>query len=155
VLWRVSLDGGAQGGEITPPLPIFANVGGTPYLLALELNDSTPISPLSTHLVAYNLQTHQRMWSKQLPGQYGLALALSSDVVYVASATFDHPYPSPSDRHFWLTMMDLRSGHAARQLQNNDASFRVNQLVDADGLLVVLGYFLDPGHGSRVFALGR
>lgn len=61
VLWHVSLDGGAQGGEISPPLPVFANVGGTPYLLALERNDSTRITPISTHLVAYNLQTHQHM----------------------------------------------------------------------------------------------
>ena len=155
MLWHVSLDDGVQGGEITPPYPVFANVGGTPYLLALELNDSTPISALSTNLVAYNLQTHQRMWSKQLPGQYGRALALSANVAYVASTTADHPYPSPSDRHFWLTMMDLRSGQAARQLQNNDASFQVTQLIGADGLLFVLGYFLDSGHGSRVFALGR
>ena len=89
---HVTLDGGEQGGEITPPLLVFANVEGTPYLLALELNDSTPIAPLSTQLVAYNLQTHQRMWSKQLPGQVGQALALSSDVVYMASATFDRQY---------------------------------------------------------------
>lgn len=155
VLWHVTLDGGEQGGEITPPLPVFANVGGTPYLLALELNDSTPIAPLSTQLVAYNLQTHQRMWSKQLPGQVGQALALSSDVVYMASATFDRQYASPSEWHFWLTMMDLRSGQAVRQLQSNDASFRVSQLVGDDGLLFVLGYFLDSGHGSPVFALGR
>ncbi|HKT37544.1 MAG TPA: hypothetical protein VJR48_04175, partial [Ktedonobacterales bacterium] len=115
----------------------------------------TPITPISTQLVAYNLQTHQRMWSKQLPGQSAQALAASSDVVYVASATFDRPYASPSERHFWLTMMDLRSSQVARQLQNNDASFRVSQLVGADGLLFVLGYFLDPGEGSRVYALGR
>jgi outer membrane protein assembly factor BamB len=155
VLWHVSLDGGARGSELSPPLPVFANVGGTPYMLALALNDGTPITPFSTHLVAYNLQTHQRMWSKQLPGQSGLALALSSDVVYVASATFDHPYPSPSDRHFWLSMMDLRSGRVVRQLQNNDASFRVSQLLGADGLLFVLGNFLDAGVGSGVYALGR
>ncbi len=152
VLWHVSLDGGERGGEVSPPLPVFANVGGTPYLLALELNDSTPIS---TQLVAYDLQTHQHMWSKQLPGQDGKALALSSDVVYVASATIDHPYPSPSDRHFWLSMIDLRSGQAARQLQNNDSSFQVSQLVGADGLLFVLGHFLDSGVGSRVYALGK
>ncbi|HEX5439424.1 MAG TPA: PQQ-binding-like beta-propeller repeat protein [Ktedonobacterales bacterium] len=155
VLWRVSLDGGEHGGEITPPLPVFANVEGTPYLLALERNDSTLISPISTHLVAYNLQTHQQLWSKQLPGQDRQALALSSGVVYVASATIDRKYPSPSDRHFWLSMMDLRSGQVARQLQDNDASFRVSQLVGANGLLFVLGYFLDPGEGSRVYALGR
>lgn len=155
VLWHVSLDGGIQGGQITPPLPVFANVEGTPYMLALELDDSTPISPLSTHLVAYNLQTHQQLWSKQLPGQGGQTLASSSGVVYVASATFDHPYASPSERHLWLSMMDLRSGQVARQLQNNDASFGVSQLVGADGLLFVLGHFLDPGQASRVYALGR
>lgn len=76
-------------------------------------------------------------------------------MVYVASATIDHPYPSPSERRFWLTMIDLRSGQVARQLQNNDASFRVSQLVGADGLLFVLGYFLDSGARSRVYALGR
>jgi outer membrane protein assembly factor BamB len=155
VLWHVSLDGGEQGGEVSPPLPVFANVGGTPYLLALERNDSTRSTPISTQLVAYDLQTHQHMWSKQLSGQDGQALALSSDVVYVASATIDHPYPSPSDRHFWLSMIDLRSGQAARQLQNNDSSFQVIQLVGADGLLFVLGHFLDSGVGSRVYALGR
>jgi outer membrane protein assembly factor BamB len=155
VLWHVSLDGGEWGGDVFPPLSVFANVGGTPYLLALERNDSTLISPISTQLVAYNLQTHQQMWSKQLPGQVVQALALSADVVYVASATFDHPHASPSERHFWLTMMDLRSGQAARQLQDNDASFRVSQLVGADDFLFVLGYFLDSGGDSPVYALGR
>ena len=52
-------------------------------------------------------------------------------------------------------MMDLRSGQAVRKLKSNDASFRVSQLVGDDGLLFVLGYFLDSGHGSPVFALGR
>lgn len=155
VLWHVSLDGGEQGGEITPPFPVFATVGGTPYMLALELNGSTLITPMATHLIAYNLQTHQQMWSKQLPGQGGLALALSSDVVYVASATIDHPYPSPSDRHCWLTMMDLTSGQVVRQLQNNDSSFQVMQLVGADGRLLVLGHLPASIDGSRVFALGR
>ncbi len=155
VLWHVSLDVGEQGGELSSPLPVFANVKGTPYMLALALNGSTLITPTSTHLVAYNLQTHQQMWSKQLPGQDGQALALSSDVVYVASATFDRPYPSPSDRHFWLTMIDLTSGQVARQLQDNDSSFQVTQLVGADGRLLVLGHFLDSGDGSRVYALGR
>ena len=135
----VSLDGGDDGGEIASPGPVFANVGGTPYMLALELNGSTLITPFSTQLVAYNLQTHQQMWSKQLPGQGGQALALSSDVVYVASATIDRAYPSPSQRHFWLTMMDLRSGQVARQLQNNDSSFRMSQLLGDDGRLFVAG----------------
>lgn len=155
VLWRVSLDGGEQGGEVTPPLPVFANVEGTPYMLALEYNASTLLTPNSTQLVAYNLQAHQQIWSKRLPGQNGQALALSSDVVYIASETVDRPYPSPSDRHFWLTMINLRSGQVARQLQDNDSSFQVTQLVGADGFLFVLGQFIGSGDGSRVYALGR
>lgn len=155
VLWHVSLDGGEQGGELSPPLPVFATVEGTPYLLALERNSSTPNTPISTQLVAYNLQTHRRMWSKQLPGHDGLALALLSDVVYVASATIDRPYPSTSDRHFWLSMMNLHSSQVARQLQDNDSSFQVAQLVGADGRLFVLGHFVDSGDGSRIYALGR
>jgi outer membrane protein assembly factor BamB len=103
LLWQVSLDGGENGGNLFPPGPAFANVGGTPYMLALELNGSTLITPVTTQLVAYNLHTHQQMWSKQLPGQFGEALTLSSDVVYVASATIDRAYPSPSDRHYRLT----------------------------------------------------
>jgi outer membrane protein assembly factor BamB len=155
LLWQVSLDGGENGGNLFPPGPVFADVGGTPYVLALELNGSTLITPVTTQLVAYNLHTHQQMWSKQLPGQGGEALALSSDVVYVASATIDRAYPSPSDRHFWLTMMDLSSGQVARQLQNNDSSFRIGQLLGDDGRLVVLGDYVNDGYGSRVFALGR
>jgi outer membrane protein assembly factor BamB len=155
LLWQISLDGGERGGELSPPAPVFANVGGTPYMLALELNGSTLITPVTTHLVAYNLHTHQQMWSKQLPGQFGEALALSSDVVYVASETIDRAYPSPSDRHYWLTMMDLRSGQVARQLQNNDSSFEIRQLLGDDGRLFVLGRYADSGDGSRIFALGR
>jgi hypothetical protein len=154
VLWQVSLDGGDDGGELVPA-PVFANVGGTPYMLALKLNSSTLITPVTTQLIAYNLHTHQPMWSKQLPGEFGEALALSSDVVYAASATVDRAYPSPSDRHYWLTMMDLRSGQVARQLQNNDSSFRIGQLLGGDGRLFVLGDYVDGGYGSRIFALGR
>jgi outer membrane protein assembly factor BamB len=154
-LWQVSLVGGIDGGEITPPGPVFANVGGTPYMLALELNDSTLTSPITTQLVAYNLHTHQQLWSKQLPGRYGQALALSSDVVYAASATFDRAYPSPSDRHFWLTMMDLRSGQAVRQLQSNDSSFRIGQLLADEWRLLVQGADLEDSHGSSIFTLGR
>ena len=154
LLWQVSLNGGDDGGELVPA-PVFANVGGTPYMLALELNGSTLITPVTTQLIAYNLHTHQPMWSKQLPGQGGEALALSSDVVYVASATFDRAYPSPSQRHFWLTMMDLRSGQVARQLQNNDSSFRIGQLLGDDGSLFVVGQYVDSGNRSMVYALGR
>ncbi len=154
LLWQVSLNGGDDGGELVPA-PVFANVGGTPYMLALELNGSTLITPVTTQLIAYNLRTQQPMWSKRLPGQSGEALALSSDVVYVASATFDRAYPSPSQRHFWLTMMDLRSGQVARQLQNNDSSFRIGQLLGDDGRLFVVGQYVDSGNRSKVYALGR
>jgi outer membrane protein assembly factor BamB len=154
-LWHVSVDGGKYGGNVFPAGPVFANVGGTPYMLAFETNDSTLITPLTTQLVAYNLHTHQQMWSKQLPGQFGATLAVSSDAVYVASTTIDRAYPSPSDRHYWLTMVDLRSGQVARQLQNNDSSFRIGQLLGDDGRLFVLGDYVIGGYGSRVFALGR
>jgi outer membrane protein assembly factor BamB len=155
LLWQVSLNGGEHGGELFPPAPVFANVGGAPYMLALELNGSTLITPVTSKLVAYNLHTHQQMWSKQLPGHNGEALALSSDAVYVASETIDRAYPSPSDRHYWLTMMDLRSGQVARQLQNNDPSFRIGQLLGDGGRLFVLGNYANAGYGSRLFALGR
>ena len=155
LLWQVSLNGGDDGGNLFPPGPVFADVGGTPYMLALELNGSTLITPVTTQLIVYNLHTHQPLWSKQLPGQFGEALALSSDEVYVASATFDRAYPSPSQRHFWLTMMDLRSGQVARQLQNNDSSFRIGQLLGDDGRLFVVGQYVDSGNRSRVYALGR
>jgi hypothetical protein len=52
-------------------------------------------------------------------------------------------------------MMDLRSGQVARQLQNNDSSFRIGQLLGDDGRLFVLGDYVNSGYGSRVFALGR
>jgi outer membrane protein assembly factor BamB len=71
LLWQVSLNGGEHEGELFPPAPVFANVGGTPYMLALELNGSTLITPVTTQLIAYNLHTHQPMWGKQLPGQFG------------------------------------------------------------------------------------
>jgi outer membrane protein assembly factor BamB len=154
LLWQVSLDG-ENGGDISSPAPVFANVGGTPYMLALELNGSTLITPVTSHLVAYNLHIHQQMWSKQLPGQFGEALALSSDVVYVASETIDRAYPSPSDRHYWLTMMDLGSGQVARQLQNNDSSFEIRQLFGDEGRLFVVGDYVNTGHGSSIIALGR
>jgi hypothetical protein len=90
-----------------------------------------------------------------LEGQGGQALALSSDVVYVASAAFDRAYASPSQRHFWLTVMDLRSGQVARQLQNNDSSFRIGQLLGDDGRLFVVGQYVDSGNRTKVYALGR
>ena len=124
-------------------------------MLAFETDVNHLFNSFSTRLVAYNLQTHQQVWSKQLPGQGGEALALSSDVVYVASATIDRAYPSPSQRHYWLTMMDLRSGQAARQLQNNDSSFRISQLLGDDGRLFVVGQYEDSGNRSKVYALGR
>ena len=155
LLWQVSLDGGEYGGNIASPGPVFANVGGTPYMLAFETDVNHLFNSFSTQLVVYNLQTHQQMWSKQLPGQGGEALALSSDVVYVASATIDRAYPSPSDRHYWLTMMNLRSGQVARQLQNNDSSFRIGQLLGDDGRLFVVGQYEDSGNRSKVYALGR
>jgi hypothetical protein len=52
-------------------------------------------------------------------------------------------------------MINLRSGQVARQLQDNDSSFQVTQLVGADGFLFVLGRFIGSGDGSRVYALGR
>ena len=53
-------------------------------------------------------------------------------------------------------MMDLRSGQVARQLQNNDSSFRIGRLLGDDGSLFVLGdYVNNAGYGSRVFAIGR
>jgi outer membrane protein assembly factor BamB len=154
LLWQVSLDG-ENGGDITSPGPVFANVGGTPYMLAFETDVNHPFNSFSTQLVAYNLHTHQRVWSKGLEGQGGQALALSSDVVYVASATFDRAYPSSSQRHFWLTVMDLRSGRAARQLQNNDSSFRIGQLLGDDGRLLVVGQDVDSGNRTKFYALGR
>jgi outer membrane protein assembly factor BamB len=154
-LWHVSLDGGEYGGNIDSPGPVFATVGGTPYMLAFETDVNHLFNSFSTRLVAYNLQTHQQVWSKGLEGQGGQALALSSDVVYVASATIDRAYPSPSQRHYWLTMMDLRSGQAARQLQNNDSSFRISQLLGDDGRLFVVGQYEDSGNRSKVYALGR
>lgn len=155
LLWHVSLDGGVRGGELSPPGPVFANVGGTVYVVAFETNASTLVTPVTTQLVAYNLHTHQQMWGEQLAGQGGQALAVSSGVVYAASATVDRSYPTPSEWHFWLTVMDLHSGQVARQLQNNDSSFRVDQLIGDDGRLFVLGHFIDAGGGSRVYALGR
>ena len=154
VLWHVSLDGGDRGRGFASCSRLCQRWGNALYARARTQRQHAD-HPFSTQLVAYNLQTHQHVWSKQLPGQGGEALALSSDVVYVASATIDHPYPSPSDRHFWLSMMDLRSGQAARQLQNNDSSFRIGQLVGDDGRLFVLGHYVDSGNGSRVYALGR
>ena len=124
-------------------------------MLAFETDVNHLFNSFSTQLVAYNLQTHQQIWSKGLEGQGGQALALSSDVVYVASATIDRAYPSPSQRHYWLTMMDLRSGQAARQLQNNDSSFRIGQLLGDDGRLFVVGQYEDSGNRSKVYALGR
>jgi outer membrane protein assembly factor BamB len=154
LLWQVSLDG-ENGGDITSPGPVFASVGGTPYMLAFETDVNHLFNSFSTRLVAYNLQTHQQVWSKGLEGQGGQALALSSDVVYVASATIDRAYPSLSDRHYWLTMTDLRSGQVARQLQNNDSSFEIRQLLGDDGRLFVVGQYVDSGNRTKVYALGR
>lgn len=156
-LWHVTLDTGENGGNIFPPGPIFANIGGTPYLLAFETIVNTLFNSFSTHLVAYNLQTHQQMWSKELDGNGGQALALSSDAIFVASTTIDRAYPSPSDRHFWLTMLDLGSGRMARQLQSNDSSFQVMDLEGEGGALIVLGHSVDSGGGGgpQVYALGR
>ncbi len=154
-LWHVSLDGGEYGGNIDPPSPVFANIEGTPYMLAFETNVNSLFKSFSTQLVAYNLQTHQQAWSKGLEGQGGQALAVRSGAVYVASTTIDHAYPSPSDRHYWLTMMDLLTGQVARQLQNNDSSFEIRQLLGDDGRLFVVGAYVSGGYGSRVFALGR
>jgi outer membrane protein assembly factor BamB len=154
-LWRVSVDGGEYGGNIDPPSPVFANIGGTPYMLAFETNVNSLFNSFSTQLVAYNLETHQQAWSKGLEGQGGQALAVRSGAVYVASTTIDHAYPSPSDRHYWLTMMDLHTGQVARQLQNNDASFEIRQLLGDGGRLFVLGAYVTGGYGSRVFALGQ
>jgi hypothetical protein len=90
-----------------------------------------------------------------LEGQSEQALAASSGVVYAASATIDRPYSTPSERHVWLTMMDLRSGQVARQLQNNDSSFWVDQLVGDDRRLFVVGQDVTSRGRSVVFALGR
>lgn len=153
LLWQVqvTLDGEYQFEE--PPFPIVENVGGTAYAVALV--ETATNSQIASELVAYNLHTHKQAWRKQLEGAYPQAVGVSSGVVYAASLQSDGPW-SPQPRwHFWLSMVDIRSGQLLRQLQNNDSSFRVDQLVGGDGRLYVSGSFPDLGQRRVVYALGN
>ncbi len=147
ILWRVMLPG-EHNGESFPSV-VVAPVGGTIYLFALEDSSAT------SQLVAYNLQTHQHVWSKQMAGPYGQALAVSSRVGYVASLQVDGNFSPQLRWHFWLSMIDLRSGQVVRQLQDNDPSFRVRQLVADDSHLYAAGSFPDVGQKQAIYALGN
>ena len=153
LLWQVqvTLDGEYQLEE--PPFPIIEKGGGTAYAVALV--ETATNSQIASELVAYNLHTHKQAWRKQLEGAYPQAVGGSSGVVYAASLQSDGPW-SPQPRwHFWLSMVDIRSGQLLRQLQNNDSSFRVDQLVGGDGRLYVSGSFPDLGQRRMVYALGN
>ena len=153
LLWQVqvTLDGEYQLEE--PPFPMVEHVGGTAYVVALV--QTARSSQLTSELVAYNLHTHKQAWREQVEGAFPQAVGVSSGVVYAASLQSDGSW-SPQPRwHFWLSMVDIRSGQVLRQLQNNDSSFRVDQLVGGDGRLYVSGYFPDFGRRRMVYALGN
>jgi outer membrane protein assembly factor BamB len=152
LLWQVqvTLDGEYQLEE--PPFPVVEHVGGTAYVVALV--DTARSSQVTSELVTYNLHTHKQAWREQLKGAFPQALGVSSGVVYAASLQSGGPW-SPQPRwHFWLSMVDIRSGQLLRQLQNNDSSFRVDQLVGSEGRLYVSGDFPDVGRWM-VYALGN
>ncbi len=153
LLWQVqvTLDGEYQLEE--PPFPIVENGGGTAYAVALV--ETARGSQVTSELVAYNLSTHKQAWRKQLEGPFAQALGVSSGVVYAASLQSGGPWSSQPRWHFWLSMVDIRSGQVLRQLQNNDSSFRVDQLVGGDGRLYVSGSFPDSGQRRMVYALGN
>jgi len=160
LLWQVqvTLDGEYQLEE--PPFPVVANVGGTAYVVALVQTATS--SQVTAELVAYNLHTHKQAWREHVEGAFAGALEASSGVVYAASLQSDRGSffpPSQGRWHFWLSLVDIRSGRLLRQLQNDDPSFRVNYLVGGDGHLYVLGQFvlgssLALSQTSTVYALG-
>ncbi len=153
LLWQVqvTLDGEYQLEE--PPFPIVENGGGTAYAVALV--ETARGSQVTSELVAYNLSTHKQAWRKQVEGAFAQALGVSSGVVYAASLQSGGPWSSQPRWHFWLSLVDIRSGQVLRQLQNNDSSFRVDQLVGGDGRLYVSGSFPDSGQRRMVYALGN
>lgn len=92
------------------------------------------------------------------------ALGVSAGVVFAASVQSDQSSLfSPRQRrwHFWLSLVDIHSGQVLRQLQNDDLSFGVDQLVGDDSRLYVVGNTVlgsAPGVLSQtptVYALGN
>lgn len=160
LLWQVQvlLDGEYQIEE--PPFPVVENDGGTAYVVVLV--ETATSSQVTTELVAYNLHTHKQAWREHVEGAFPQALEVSSGVVYAASLQSDQRSFLSQNQgkwHFWLSLVDIRSGQVLLQLQNDDSSFRVNQLVGGDGHLYVLGHVvLSPSlaisQTSTVYALG-